>query len=65
MRRRLPMIMIDPEPATPNRYAARAKHHYELYLPARLAEIPESEWDSSRPRTPPRTTRTGIGRRYR
>jgi hypothetical protein len=38
--------MSMPEPASPNRYAAEARRHYELYLPNRLAEIPEEERDS-------------------
>jgi len=42
--RRYPMSM--PEPASPNRYAAEARRHYEEYLPDRLAEIPEEERDS-------------------
>ena len=44
--RRRPMSTIDPEPASPNRYAAMARRHYETHLPARVAEIPESERDS-------------------
>lgn len=40
------MTTIGPEPASPNRYAAMARSHYETHLPERLAEIPESERDS-------------------
>jgi len=40
------MSTIEPEPASPNRYAAMARRHYETHLPARMAEIPESERDS-------------------
>ena len=40
------MSMTDPEPASPSRYAAMARRHYEAHLPARLAEIPESDRDS-------------------
>jgi len=46
LRRRRTMSMTDPEPASPSRYAAMARRHYEAHLPARLAEIPESDRDS-------------------
>lgn len=39
------MSTIDPEPASPNRYAAMARRHYEAHLLAALAQIPEAERD--------------------
>ena len=40
------MSTIDPEPASPNRYAAMARRHYEAHLLAALAQIPAGEQDS-------------------